>query len=441
MGEKITVKDKILNVPDNPVIPYIEGDGIGPEIWRAAKYVFDSVVEKAYNGNRKIEWMKVLAGEESFKDSGRWLPEETVDIFKEYLVGIKGPLTTPIGKGIRSLNVALRQALDLYVCLRPVRYYGGIDTPMRRPELTDMVIFRENTEDIYTGIEFKSMSDDNKKLLNFIQNEFPDQFEKIRFGTLEKSNDFLESAGLPTTDHLELGIGLKIISRTGTERLMIAAVKYAIEHRRKTVTIVHKGNIMKFTAGAFRDWGYEIAEEFFKDDIFTWAQWERTANVKGKEAADREKFEALASGKILINDAIADNALQQVLTNPEDFDVIATEHLNGDYLSDAIAAQVGGIGIAPGANINYVTGAAIFEATHGTAPSFAGRNMVNPSSLILSGMMMLHYLEWHEAGKMIESAIRKAIASKKVTFDFAKQMVDSITVSTSEFAEEIVKNF
>jgi isocitrate dehydrogenase len=441
MGEKITVKDKILNVPDNPVIPYIEGDGIGPEIWRAAKYVFDSVVEKAYNGNRKIEWMKVLAGEESFKDSGRWLPEETVDIFKEYLVGIKGPLTTPIGKGIRSLNVALRQALDLYVCLRPVRYYGGIDTPMRRPELTDMVIFRENTEDIYTGIEFKSMSDDNKKLLNFIQNEFPDQFEKIRFGTLEKSNDFLESAGLPTTDHLELGIGLKIISRTGTERLMIAAVKYAIEHRRKTVTIVHKGNIMKFTAGAFRDWGYEIAEEFFKDDIFTWAQWERTANVKGKEAADREKFEALASGKILINDAIADNALQQVLTNPEDFDVIATENLNGDYLSDAIAAQVGGIGIAPGANINYVTGAAIFEATHGTAPSFAGRNMVNPSSLILSGMMMLHYLEWHEAGKMIESAIRKAIASKKVTFDFAKQMVDSITVSTSEFAEEIVKNF
>jgi isocitrate dehydrogenase len=441
MGEKITVKDKILNVPDNPVIPYIEGDGIGPEIWRAAKYVFDSVVEKAYNGNRKIEWMKVLAGEESFKDSGRWLPEETVDIFKEYLVGIKGPLTTPIGKGIRSLNVALRQALDLYVCLRPVRYYGGIDTPMRRPELTDMVIFRENTEDIYTGIEFKSMSDDNKKLLNFIQNEFPDQFEKIRFGTLEKSNDFLESAGLPTTDHLELGIGLKIISRTGTERLMIAAVKYAIEHRRKTITIVHKGNIMKFTAGAFRDWGYEIAEEFFKDEIFTWAQWERTANVKGKEAADREKFEALASGKILINDAIADNALQQVLTNPEDFDVIATENLNGDYLSDAIAAQVGGIGIAPGANINYVTGAAIFEATHGTAPSFAGRNMVNPSSLILSGMMMLHYLEWHEAGKMIESAIRKAIASKKVTFDFAKQMVDSITVSTSEFAEEIVKNF
>jgi isocitrate dehydrogenase len=441
MGEKITIKDKILTVPDNPVIPHIEGDGIGPDVWRAAQHVFDSVAEKAYKGKRKIDWMEVTAGEKSFKASGSWLPAETIDAFKEYLVGIKGPLTTPIGKGIRSLNVALRQALDLYVCLRPVKYYGGIDTPLRRPDLTDMVIFRENTEDIYTGIEFKTMTEDNKKLLGFIQKEFPEQFEKIRFGTLEKCNDFLNSAGLPLADHLELGIGLKIISRTGTERLMIAAVKYAIEHKRRTITIVHKGNIMKFTAGAFRDWAYEIAEEFFKDDIYTWTQWERTVNEKGKEAADKEKEQAVASGKVLIKDAIADNALQQVLTNPEEFDVIATENLIGDYLSDAIAAQVGGIGIAPGGNINYVTGAAIFEATHGTAPGFAGKNMVNPSSLILSGMMMLQYLGWHEAADMIESGIRKAVASKRVTFDFARQMVDATTVSTSEFAEEIVKNF
>lgn len=441
MGNIITCEDSLLIVPDNPVIPFIEGDGIGPEIWSASKFVFDSAVEKAYNGKRKIDWIEVLAGEKAFKKTGSWLPDETVEQFEKYLVGIKGPLTTPIGKGIRSINVALRQRLDLYVCLRPVKYYGGIETPLRRPDKVNMVIFRENTEDIYTGIEFKADSDENKELMKFIEERFPDQFEKIRFGTLEKTNAFLKAEKQPLTDKVEVGLGIKVISRVGTQRLMIAAMNYAIENKRKSVTIVHKGNIMKFTSGSFRDWSYEIAEKMFGEKIYSMMQWERTFEEKGREAADNERDEAIKKGKIIVKDAIADNALQKVLTDPEDFDVIATENLNGDYMSDAIAAEVGGIGIAPGGNINYIFGNAIFEATHGTAPTFAGLDKVNPSSLILSGMMMLNYLGWKEAGALIEKGVRSAIESKRVTFDFAKQMAGATEVKTSEFGREIVENF
>lgn len=441
MGNIISVENEILNVPDYPVIPFIEGDGIGPEIWSAAKFVFDSAVEKAFNGKRKIEWVEVLAGEKAFHKTGEWLPEETVRAFEKYLVGIKGPLTTPIGKGISSINVALRQKLDLYVCLRPVKYYGGIETPLRRPDKVDMVIFRENTEDIYTGIEFKAGTDDNKILMEFIKEKFPERFEKIRFGTLEKTNDFLKAEHLPETDEVEVGMGLKVISRVGSQRLMIAAVNYAIEHKRKSITIVHKGNIMKYTSGSFRNWCYEIAEELFADKIYTMMQWERTHESKGKEAANRERDDAMRAGKILIKDAIADNTLQKVLTDPEDFDIIATTNLNGDYLSDAIAAQVGGIGIAPGGNINFIYGNAVFEATHGTAPSFAGLDKVNPSSLILSGMMMLNYLGWKEAAEMIDRGVRRAIESKRVTFDFVSQMMGATEVKCSEFGREIVENF
>jgi len=441
MGNIITVENGILNVPDYPVIPFIEGDGIGPEIWSAARYVFDSAVEKAYQGNRKIEWIEVLAGEKAFHKTGEWLPEETVRAFEKYLVGIKGPLTTPIGKGISSINVALRQKLDLYICLRPVKYYGGIETPLRRPDKVDMVIFRENTEDIYTGIEFKAGTDDNKILMEFIREKFPERFDKIRFGTLEKTNDFLKAEHLPETDEVEVGVGLKVISRVGSQRLMIAAVKYAIEHNRKSITIVHKGNIMKYTSGSFRQWCYEIAESLFADKIYTMMQWESTHEDKGTEAANRERDDAMRAGKILIKDAIADNTLQKVLTDPEDFDIIATTNLNGDYLSDAIAAQVGGIGIAPGGNINSIYGNAVFEATHGTAPYFAGLDKVNPSSLILSGMMMLNYLGWKEAAKMIDRGVRGAIASKRVTFDFVSQMLGATEVKCSEFGREIVENF
>ena len=441
MGNIITVENGSLNVPDYPVIPFIEGDGIGPEIWSASKYVFDSAVEKAYNGKRKIEWVEVLAGEKAFHKTGEWLPEETVRAFEKYLVGIKGPLTTPIGKGISSINVALRQKLDLYVCLRPVKYYGGIETPLRRPDKVDMVIFRENTEDTYAGIEFKAGEDDNKILMEFIKEKFPERFEKIRFGTLEKTNDFLKAEGLPETDEVEVGLGLKVISRVGSQRLMIAAVKYAIEHNRKSITIVHKGNIMKYTSGSFRNWCYEIAEELFGEKIYTMMQWERTHKSSGTEAANRERDDAMRAGKILIKDAIADNTLQKVLTDPEDFDIIATTNLNGDYLSDAIAAQVGGIGIAPGGNINFITGSAVFEATHGTAPYFAGLDKVNPSSLVLSGMMMLNYLGWKEAAEMIDRGVRGAIAGKKVTFDFVSQMVGATEVSCSQFGREIVENF
>lgn len=441
MGNIITSKGGLLNVPDDPVIPYIEGDGIGPEIWSASKYVFESAVETSYKGKRKIEWLEVLAGEKAFNKTGAWLPEETLEKFEKYIVGIKGPLTTPIGKGITSINVALRQKLDLYVCLRPVKYYGGIETPMRRPDKVDMVIFRENTEDIYSGIEFKSGSEDNKYMLEFIKKNFPERFDKIRFGTIEKTNEFLKAENLPLTDEVEVGIGIKVISKVGTQRLMIAALNYAIENKRKSITIVHKGNIMKFTSGSFRDWCYEIAEKLYKEQIYSMMQWEKTFKLKGREAADNEKSEALIKGKILIKDAIADNALQKVLTTPEDFDIIATTNLNGDYLSDAIAAQVGGIGIAPGGNINFISGNAIFEATHGTAPTFAGLDKVNPSSLILSGKMMLNYLGWTEAASLIENGVKGAIASKHVTFDFANQIAGATEVSCSEFGREIVENF
>jgi isocitrate dehydrogenase len=442
MSEKITIDNNgDLVVPKNPVIPFIEGDGIGPEVWQAAKFVMDSAVEKAYSGEKKIDWMEVYAGEKAFNKFNKWLPDETVEAFEKYLVGIKGPLTTPVGGGIRSLNVALRQKLDLYVCLRPVKYYGGIETPMRRPEKVDMIIFRENTEDIYTGIEFKPGTEENRKFWEFIKNEYPEQFEKIRFGTLEKTNEFLKMAGMPEEDMVEIGFGVKIMSKTGSQRLMIAAIKYAIEHKRKSITIVHKGNIMKFTSGAFRDWCYDIAEEKFGEHVYTWRQWEQVKKEKGKKEADLAMNNARSFGKIIIKEAIADNALQQVLTNPEDFDILATGNLNGDYLSDAVAAQVGGIGIAPGGNINYITGHAIFEATHGTAPSFAGMNKVNPSSLILSGMMMMQYLGWGEAAQMIDNGVRRAIDSKNVTFDFANQMLGATEVSTSEFAGHVVKNF
>jgi len=441
MGNTISIENNELIVPDYPVIPFIEGDGIGPDIWSASKLVLDTAVEKAYDGKRQIEWVEVLAGEKAFNITGEWLPDETIKMFEKYLVGIKGPLTTPVGKGIRSINVALRQMLDLYVCLRPVKYYGGIETPMRRPDKVDMVIFRENTEDIYTGIEFKAGSEDNKIFLEFLREKFPERYEKIRFGTLEKTNEFLESENLPTANEIEVGVGVKVISKTGTQRLMIAALNYAIENKRKSITIVHKGNIMKFTSGSFRDWCYDIAEELYGDKIYSMLSWEKTLEKYGKETADKEKQKALKEGKVLIKDAIADNALQKVLIEPEDFDIIATSNLDGDYLSDAIAAEVGGIGIAPGGNINYINGNAIFEATHGTAPSFAGLDKVNPSSLILSGMLMLNYLGWKEAAEMIDRGVRAAIESKRVTFDFAKQMAGAIEVKCSEFGKEIVKNF
>ena len=374
-NEKIIVENGVLNVPNNPVIPFIEGDGIGPDIWAAASRVIDSAVEKAYNGEKKIEWLEVLAGQKAFDKTGEWLPQETLDKINEYLIAIKGPLTTPIGGGIRSLNVALRQKLDLYVCLRPVRHFEGVPSPVKNPENVDMVIFRENTEDIYAGIEYKEGSEEVKKVLNFLQNEMG--VNKIRF---------------PETS----GIGIKPVSKEGTERLVRAAINYAIKEGRKSVTLVHKGNIMKFTEGAFKAWGYAVAENEFADQTFTWNQYDAIKAEKGQEAADKAQDEALASGKILIKDSIADIFLQQILTRPKEFDVVATMNLNGDYISDALAAQVGGIGIAPGANINYVTGHAIFEATHGTAPKYTGMDKVNPSSVLLSGVLMLEHLGWKE---------------------------------------------
>jgi isocitrate dehydrogenase len=441
MSDIIRVENGKLVVPDAPVIPFIEGDGIGPEVWSAARYVIDSAVERIYRGEKNIKWLEVFAGEKAFHLTKEWLPKETLDAFEKYLVGIKGPLTTPIGKGIRSINVALRQILDLYVCLRPVRYYGGIETPMRRPDKVDMVIFRENTEDIYTGIEFKAGTEENKMLLEFIREKFPPEYEKIRFGTIEKTNEFQRLAGYKEAEDVEVGLGIKVMSRVGTQRLMISALDYALKHKRKSITIVHKGNIMKYTSGSFREWCYMIAEELYGEKVYTMMQWDRTFESSGRDAADKEMHEELSKGKLLIKDAIADNALQKVLTDPEDFDVIATGNLNGDYLSDAIAAQVGGIGIAPGGNINSIKGNAIFEATHGTAPTFAGMNKVNPSSMILSGKMMLEYLGWQEPADLIEMGIRKAIESKRVTFDFARQIQGSTEVKCSEFAAEIVEQF
>ena len=416
---KITVENGVLNVPNTAVIPFIEGDGTGPDIWAAASRVLEASVEKAYNGEKKIEWKEVLAGQKAFDKTGEWLPQETLDVIDEYLIAIKGPLTTPIGGGIRSLNVALRQELDLYTCLRPVRYFTGVPSPVKRPEDTDMVIFRENTEDIYAGIEYAKGTDEAKKLINFLQTEFG--VKNIRF---------------PETS----GIGIKPISEEGTKRLVRAALNYIIKEGRTSLTLVHKGNIMKFTEGAFKTWGYEVAEQEFGDKVFTWNQYDHIKEEQGTEAADKAQADALASGKILVKDSIADIFLQQILTRPKEFDVVATMNLNGDYISDALAAQVGGIGIAPGANINYVTGHAIFEATHGTAPKYAGLDKVNPSSVILSGVLMLEHLGWNEAAKLIMDSMEKSIAAKVVTYDFARLMDGAKEVKCSEFADELIKN-
>ena len=419
MADKITNSNGVLNVPNHPVVPFIIGDGTGPDIWNAASRVLDAAVKKAYNGEKKIEWKEVLAGQKAFDETGEWLPQETLDVIDEYLIAIKGPLTTPIGGGIRSLNVALRQELDLFTCLRPVRYFEGVPSPVKRPEDTDMVIFRENTEDIYAGIEFKEGSEEVKKVIDFLQNEMG--AKNIRF---------------PETS----GIGIKPVSKEGTERLVRAAINYAINEGRKSVTLVHKGNIMKFTEGAFKQWGYDLAEREFGDKVFTWAEYDKVKEAEGTEAADKAQEEALNSGKILIKDSIADIFLQQILTRPAEFDVVATMNLNGDYISDALAAQVGGIGIAPGANINYESGHAIFEATHGTAPKYAGLDKVNPSSVILSGVLMLEHLGWKEAGELITKSMEKTIASKVVTYDFARLMEGATEVKCSAFADELIKN-
>jgi len=439
--QKITISNGKLTVPENPTIPFIEGDGTGPDIWSASQHVFDSAVAKAYGGKRKINWKEVMAGEKSFKQNGNWLPDETLDAFREYLVGIKGPLTTPIGGGIRSLNVALRQILDLYVCLRPVKWYEGVPSPVKNPGAVDMVIFRENTEDIYAGIEFAAGTPESQKILDFLAKEFPKEYNKIRFNTKEKSESFWKMVGAPNMNNeVQVGLGIKAVSYSGSVRLIHSAIAYAIKFNRKSVTLVHKGNIMKYTEGAFRDWGYGVAKEYFADKVYTWNQWEKTKKEKGEEAANAEQKAELAAGKILIKDSIADIALQQVLTRPEDFEVIATLNLNGDYLSDALAAQVGGIGIAPGANINYITGHAIFEATHGTAPKYAGLDKVNPGSVILSGVMMLEYMGWQEAADLINRGLEKAIATKRVTYDFHRQMEGATLLKCSEFGNEIVKN-
>ncbi|TDM28046.1 NADP-dependent isocitrate dehydrogenase [Macrococcoides caseolyticum] len=419
MADKITNSNGVLNVPNHPVVPFIIGDGTGPDIWNAASRVLDAAVDKAYNGEKKFEWKEVLAGQKAFDETGEWLPQETLDVIDEYLIAIKGPLTTPIGGGIRSLNVALRQELDLFTCLRPVRYFEGVPSPVKRPEDTDMVIFRENTEDIYAGIEFKEGSEEVKKVIDFLQNEMG--AKNIRF---------------PETS----GIGIKPVSKEGTERLVRAAINYALTEGRKSVTLVHKGNIMKFTEGAFKQWGYDLAEREFGDKVFTWAEYDKIKETDGTEAADKAQEVALDAGKILIKDSIADIFLQQILTRPAEFDVVATMNLNGDYISDALAAQVGGIGIAPGANINYESGHAIFEATHGTAPKYAGLDKVNPSSVILSGVLMLEHLGWKEAGELITKSMEKTIASKVVTYDFARLMEGATEVKCSAFADELIKN-
>jgi isocitrate dehydrogenase len=418
-GAKVGIKDGKLQVPDRPIIPFIEGDGTGRDIWRASVRVLDAAVAKAYGGRRKIAWMEVYAGEKAWKQENSWLPDETVEAFREFLVGIKGPLTTPIGGGIRSLNVALRQMLDLYVCLRPVRWFQGVPSPVKHPEKVDMVIFRENTEDIYAGIEFESGSEDAKKVLAFLKDNFPKSYTKVRF---------------PATT----AVGFKPVSSEGSERLIRSAIQYALTNKRDSLTLVHKGNIMKFTEGAFRNWGYALAEREFGDRVYTWEQWERTKKDKGEDAANAEQKAALAGGKLLIKDAIADITLQQVLTRPDEFDVIATLNLNGDYLSDALAAQVGGIGIAPGGNINYLTGHAVFEATHGTAPKYADLDKVNPGSVVLSGEMMLRYLGWTEAADLVIKGMDGAIAARTVTYDFARLMEGAKEVKCSQFGDAVI---
>ncbi len=430
-GDIITMSGGKLSVPNQPIIPFIEGDGTGRDIWRASVRVFDAAVAKVYGGKKKIQWLEVLAGQKAFDKTQNWLPDETVEAFKKYLVGIKGPLTTPVGGGIRSLNVALRQMLDLYVCLRPVQYFTGVPSPVKHPEKVDMVIFRENTEDIYAGIEYAAGTKEAQAVLDFLKQSDPKGFNKIRFGTVAKGEEYLKAAGVPMPEDkpvtVQVGIGIKPVSMIGTMRLVYSAIKYAIDHKRKSVTIVHKGNIMKFTEGGFRDWGYEIAKNQFGAVEIDGGPWCKIPD--GNPGAG-----------IVIKDAIADITLQQVLTRAEDFDVIATLNLNGDYLSDALAAQVGGIGIAPGANINYVTGHAIFEATHGTAPKYADQDVVNPGSVILSGVMMLEHMGWQEAADAILKGLEKAIANKTVTYDFARQMEGAKKIKCSEFADEIIKN-
>jgi isocitrate dehydrogenase len=420
-GAKITINNGKLNVPTNPVIPFIEGDGTGPDIWRATVRALDAAVKAAYGDKRRIHWMEIYAGQKAFDLVDNWLPDQTVEACREYLVSLKGPLTTPIGGGIRSLNVALRQLLDLYVCLRPVRWFKGVPSPVKDPGSVDMVIFRENTEDIYAGIEFERGTDANAKFLKLFKENFPAEFAKIRF---------------PDSS----GVGLKPISQEGTDRLIRSALEYAIANTRKSLTIVHKGNIMKFTEGAFRNWAYELAEREYGDHTYTWNQWERSKADKGQDAANAEQEAAQKSGKILVKDVIADIALQQVLTRASEFDVIATMNLNGDYLSDALAAQVGGIGIAPGGNINNVTGHAVFEATHGTAPKYADLDVVNPGSLILSGEMMLRYMGWTEAADKIIDAMDKTIGQKIVTYDFARLMDGAKKVKCSEFSTAMIAN-
>jgi isocitrate dehydrogenase len=420
-GARITIANGKLVVPANPILPFIEGDGTGPDIWRASVRVMDAAVAKAYGGKRRIHWMEVYAGEKANKLFNTWLPEETVAACREYLVSIKGPLTTPVGGGIRSLNVALRQMLDLYVCLRPVRWFKGVPSPVKHPEKVDMVIFRENTEDIYAGIEFEAGTPDNAKFMELFRQAFPKAYAKIRF---------------PETS----GIGIKPVSKDGSERLIRAAIDYAVTNKRKSLTLVHKGNIQKFTEGAFRNWGYQLAEREFADQVYTWEQWERAKAAQGEQQANAQMDAARQAGRIIIKDAIADITLQQVLTRPDEFDVIATLNLNGDYLSDALAAQVGGIGIAPGGNINYLTGHAVFEATHGTAPKYANLDKVNPGSVILSGEMMFRYLGWTEAADAIISAMDRTIGQKTVTYDFARLMQGATEVSTSAFADALIRN-
>jgi len=420
-GSKVTIEKGNLNVPDNPIIPFVEGDGTGRDIWKASQRVFDAAVEKAYRGRRKIFWMEVFAGEKAFIKYNSWLPDETVKAFREFRVGIKGPLTTPIGGGIRSLNVALRKSLDLYVCQRPVRYFAGVPSPVKHPEYVDIVVFRENTEDIYAGIEFEHGTAESQLFKDTFREQFPDEYAKIRF---------------PDT----AGIGLKPVSKEGTVRLVRAAIQWALDNDRRSVTLVHKGNIMKFTEGAFRMWGYELAEGEFEDRVYTWMQWERTKDAVGEERANAEQDEALKDGKLLVKDVIADIVFQQTITRAREFDVLATMNLIGDYLSDALAAQVGGIGIAPGGNINYMTGHAIFEATHGTAPKYADQDKVNPGSVILSGEMMLCYLGWNEAADIILQGMEGAIAAKTVTYDFHRLMDDAALLKCSEFGDAVIKH-
>jgi isocitrate dehydrogenase len=419
-GEKITIDNGNLQVPDYPIIPFVEGDGTGRDIWRASVRIFDAAVAKAYS-DRAIRWMEVYAGEKAFNRGGSWLPDETVQAFEEFLVGIKGPLTTPIGGGIRSLNVALRKALDLYVCLRPVRYINGVPSPVKHPEYVDMVVFRENTEDIYTGIEFEYGTEDNRRFRELLREHFPQEYSKIRF---------------PET----AGIGIKPISKEGTFRLVRAAIQWAIDNKRRNVTLVHKGNIMKYTEGSFRNWGYEVAEAEFSDKVYTWTQWERTRSEKDEATANAEQEAAIKGGKLLIKDVIADIVFQQTITRAKEFDVLATMNLNGDYLSDALAAQVGGIGIAPGGNINYTTGHAVFEATHGTAPKYTDKNMVNPGSVVLSGEMMLRYMGWHKAADLIIKGIEGAIAARTVTYDFHRLMENAVLLTCSEFGDAVIQH-